>query len=157
MCGVWDVESPLLHAEVSLLIGQGVFGHAGAFWVEERGLPSVKKNPVRRDSFFLLWIGVGQSSAEWPFFFILFCPIVTSSDCRAVLPNGHFLFWSVSNVQWVSAKVRPNGHLSYCPMLMPSQSFFCCFFVVLSGSLFVVYIVFYCLLTHPVSLNLQQK
>ena len=49
----------------------------------------------------------------------------------------------------MSAKVRPNGHLSYCPMLMPSQSF-CCFFVVLSGSPFVVYIVFYYLLTLPV-------
>ena len=31
ICEVWDVESPPLHAEVSLLIGQGVFGHAGAF------------------------------------------------------------------------------------------------------------------------------
>ena len=30
-------------------------------------------------------------------------------------------------------------------------------FVVLSGSLFVDYIVFYYLLTHPVSLNLQQN
>ena len=57
----------------------------------------------------------------------------------------------------MSAKVRPNGHLSYCPMLMPSQSF-CCFFVVLSsGSPFVVYIVFYYLLTLPVFLNFQQK
>ena len=89
-CEVWDVESPPLYAEVSLLIGQGVFGHAGAFWVEERELPSAEsKCPVRRDvsgydrsrpkfgrmaiSLFVhYWcsVVVGQSSAEWPFPFV---------------------------------------------------------------------------------------
>ena len=49
---VWDVESSPLHAEVLLLIGYGGFGHARAFRVEKRELPSVKKkNLVRRDAF----------------------------------------------------------------------------------------------------------
>ena len=70
ICEVWDVESPPWYAEVSLLIGQGVFGHVGAFWVEEKELPSAEsKCPVRRDVF-LAMLGVGQSSAEWPFLYM---------------------------------------------------------------------------------------
>ena len=100
--------------------------------------------------------------------------------CWVVLPNGHLLFSIVqclmfkgsrvvsrmaiffcpmSNVQWVSGnQVMPNGHLFYCPMLMPSQSRF--FFVLLLGKYLcciVMFIFIYYLLTYLVFLNLQQN
>ena len=49
----------------------------------------------------------------------------------------------------------PNGHLVF--ICLDAESVFVVVFVVLSGSLFVDYTVLYYLLTHPVSLNLQQN
>ena len=93
------------------------------------------------------------------FFFIilfLFCPMVMPSDCREVMPNGHsfsvqclrFDGWRTEMAEWPSSLVF---------MCRCRVSLFFVAFVVLSGSLLAVYIVFYYLLMHPVSLNLQQN
>ena len=76
-------------------------------------------------------------------------------------PNGHS-FCPMSNVQWVSGnQVMPNGHLFYCPMLMPSLScFFVVFFVLLLDKFLcciVMFIFFYYLLTYLVFSNLQKN
>ena len=44
--------------------------------------------------------------------------------------------------------VMPNGHLCYCLILMPSQSyvFFCCLCVVLSGGYSCCIVMFICIL-----------
>ena len=80
-------------------------------------------------------LGVGQSSAEWPSFILFNGDVQWLSVVPAEWSSAFFYrsmfdvqrglgpaewsfpFCSVSNVQRVSAKVRPNGHLSYCPVL----------------------------------------
>ena len=43
--------------------------------------------------------------------------------CRVVMPNGLFSFVVFNvDVQWLSAKVRPNDHFFICSILVPSQS-----------------------------------
>ena len=131
-----------------------VSGMSEHVWVEKRELPSAEsKSPVRRDVF-LAMMGVGQSSAEWPFLYSFIVDVQGLSGSQA---EWSFPFCSVSNVQWGSAnQVRPNGHLSYCPMLMPSQSFFfCCFFCSAVKWILVLHLlclyVFCSLLTYLVS------
>ena len=94
----------------------------GCFWarwsVLSRGerVAECKEKTSEERLVFLLWIGVGQSSAEW-LFFIFSCPMVMSSGCRAFLPNGH---------------------LFYCPIYAESALCFCCPFVLLVGKYFVL-------------------
>ena len=113
--------------------------------------------------------------------------MVMPSDCREVMPNGHsfsvqclrFDGWRTEMAEWPSSLVfmcrcrvsvlmssvnfprscRPKfGRMAIFVLNVDAESVFSLlFFVVLSGSLLVVYIVFYYLLMHPVSLNLQQN
>ena len=84
---------------------------------------------------FLYWGGSRPKFGRMAIFYFVqwWCPMVVGRSCRMVIcffyrsmfdvqrglgpAEWLFPFCSVSNVQWVSAKVRPNGHLSYCPVL----------------------------------------
>ena len=85
----------------------------------------------------------------------LFCSVIGVQGLSGGHAEWSFIFCSMSKVWWVSAKVRPNGHLLLrlfvrCRVVV---------FVVLLGRYLccgVVYIIYY-LLIHFVYWNLQKK